>query len=213
MNQKLGVEVKSTGTKSAKQMIRDHYRVIRRQHARQAATTPLAIAPYLEQILKLRPADGTWAVYKTHRDELDLAPAIQSLSARWPHLRWAYPRMNAQDSLEFFVPTASDWLVHSSQILEPNPETSQATTLEELAGVLVPGLAFDRGGHRIGSGKGYYDRALKGFRGLRVGVGYSVQISPDPFPNEQHDIQMDCLLTEKGVVKCERFKNESPTKG
>jgi len=76
--------------------------------------------------------------------------------------------------------------------------------------VLVPGVAFDRAGNRLGRGRGYYDRFLHAlFRryGHRlditlIGFCHSLQVV-DRVPVESHDIPVDCLLTEKGAILCE----------
>lgn len=66
--------------------------------------------------------------------------------------------------------------------------------------VLVPGLAFDRRGCRLGMGGGWYDRVLEEIP-VRVGVGYSWQIL-DEVPVESHDIKLDWLASEAGLWKC-----------
>jgi 5-formyltetrahydrofolate cyclo-ligase len=60
--------------------------------------------------------------------------------------------------------------------------------------VLVPGLAFGPGGRRLGRGKGYYDRLLTGFDGLKCGVAFDEQIRTD-IPMEPHDVLLDCMVT------------------
>ncbi len=73
--------------------------------------------------------------------------------------------------------------------------------LEGLELILVPGLAFDLSGNRLGYGKGFYDRLLKGVRaGVPVvGVAPSQLIVP-ALPAEPHDVRMTHLLSEKGVA-------------
>lgn len=67
--------------------------------------------------------------------------------------------------------------------------------------VLVPGIAFDRAGGRLGYGGGYYDRLLPMLpvRAARVAGAFSVQIV-DAVPSAPHDITIDTLVTEAGVV-------------
>lgn len=68
--------------------------------------------------------------------------------------------------------------------------------------IIVPGIAFDRSGARVGFGKGCYDMLLKSSPSVKVGFCYGFQIC-DEIPFEEHDIKMDYLVTEKGIVKCE----------
>jgi 5-formyltetrahydrofolate cyclo-ligase len=67
--------------------------------------------------------------------------------------------------------------------------------------VLVPGIAFDRSGGRLGYGGGYYDRLLPVLpaRAARVAGAFSAQIV-DAVPSAPHDITMDTVVTEAGVV-------------
>jgi 5-formyltetrahydrofolate cyclo-ligase len=69
-----------------------------------------------------------------------------------------------------------------------------------MQGCFIPGLAFDRIGFRLGWGKGYYDRAFENFRGVKVGVLFSLQLYEPGLPSESHDICMDYLLTEDNIL-------------
>lgn len=66
--------------------------------------------------------------------------------------------------------------------------------------VLVPGLAFDRRGCRLGMGGGWYDRVLAQIP-IKIGVCFRGQIA-DEVPIESHDIKMDWLASEAGLVRC-----------
>lgn len=60
--------------------------------------------------------------------------------------------------------------------------------------ILVPGVAFDLRGARLGQGKGYYDRLLREWQGTTCGVGFDQQLI-DEVPLEPHDVILNCLLT------------------
>jgi 5-formyltetrahydrofolate cyclo-ligase len=65
--------------------------------------------------------------------------------------------------------------------------------------LLVPLLGFDRLGHRLGYGAGYYDRTLEGLPGRRtIGCGFAVQVV-ERVPVETHDRRLDVIATEVGV--------------
>lgn len=66
--------------------------------------------------------------------------------------------------------------------------------------VILPGLAFDKKGVRLGYGKGVFDKLLKASGALRVGLAYEFQIV-DELPGEQHDLVMDLVVTEKNIYK------------
>lgn len=66
--------------------------------------------------------------------------------------------------------------------------------------ILVPGLAFDRNGGRMGFGKGYYDKLLRNSKGKKIGLCYDFQLF-DSIPTQPHDVFMDCIITEKEALK------------
>jgi 5-formyltetrahydrofolate cyclo-ligase len=78
-------------------------------------------------------------------------------------------------------------------IREPGSD-STVLSLNRLDLVLVPGLGFTPDGHRLGRGRGYYDRLLPEIRGLKCGVGFDQQMV-DAIPCESHDVILDCILT------------------
>lgn len=69
--------------------------------------------------------------------------------------------------------------------------------------ILVPGMGFDKKGHRIGFGKGYYDRFLKNTSALKIGLCRDFEIV-DNISNEEWDIPMDMLISEKQVIKIQK---------
>lgn len=70
--------------------------------------------------------------------------------------------------------------------------------------VLVPGIAFDKEGYRIGYGFGYYDKFLKKVpKAVKIGVAFDFQIV-DKIPHEEHDIPVDFIITEERVIECKR---------
>ena len=66
--------------------------------------------------------------------------------------------------------------------------------------MLVPGMAFDLSGNRLGRGKGFYDRILKEASGIKCGVGYDFQLL-EQIPTEPHDAWVDFMLTPSRCVK------------
>ena len=66
--------------------------------------------------------------------------------------------------------------------------------------IIVPGIAFDERGARVGFGKGCYDRLLAESDAVKVGYCYEYQVS-EAIADEAHDMRMDYILTEKGIRK------------
>lgn len=70
--------------------------------------------------------------------------------------------------------------------------------------VLVPGIAFDRGGHRIGYGYGYYDKFLRKVpKAAKIGLCFDFQVV-DRIPKEEHDVPVDLIVTEERVIECRK---------
>lgn len=83
---------------------------------------------------------------------------------------------------------------------EPVPDSQKVLLSHTIDLILIPGIAFDRRGHRIGSGGGYYDRFLARTEAVRIGLSYAFQIT-DRVPAEPHDVKMDLIITEDEVIK------------
>lgn len=78
-------------------------------------------------------------------------------------------------------------------IREPAP-VCKVAELKQLDLVLVPALAFDGHGRRLGRGKGFYDRLLAEVSGTTCGVAFDQQLVP-ALPVEPHDVRLNCILT------------------
>jgi 5-formyltetrahydrofolate cyclo-ligase len=85
----------------------------------------------------------------------------------------------------------------------PEPDTDVRLTIEEIDLIVVPGVAFDTRGWRIGYGGGYYDRLLPRVKGMRTiaALAYEEQIFGELTP-EDHDIGMDLIITDKRTIEC-----------
>ena len=72
--------------------------------------------------------------------------------------------------------------------------------------IVVPGVAFDLAGHRLGHGRGYYDRFLdhRERKGHLVGLCHEFQIVQEPLPVEGHDIRMEIIVTGERIIRCGR---------
>ncbi len=97
-------------------------------------------------------------------------------------------------------------------ILEPPrdrwSETCRQVAIDELDVVMVPGVAFDRVGGRLGNGAGYYDRLLGRVRvdAILAAVCYESQLFPG-LPMESHDVPMDFVITEKTIYTGRRQRD------
>ena len=78
-------------------------------------------------------------------------------------------------------------------ILEP-PDEATEIPASEVDLMVVPGLAFGKDCHRLGRGRGFYDRWLTELAGYKIGVGYDHQLI-ETVPREDHDVQLDGVAT------------------
>jgi 5-formyltetrahydrofolate cyclo-ligase len=92
--------------------------------------------------------------------------------------------------------TGPECLVAGEQFGIGEPTGPIWTDLDAIQIIIVPGVAFDRSGNRMGRGRGFYDRMLKSTVGaLKIGIAYDFQML-DEIPVEPHDVKMDRIITE-----------------
>ena len=94
------------------------------------------------------------------------------------------------------------------QIFEPKPEwrarLDRHVKAAELDLIIVPGVAFDRHGDRLGWGKGYYDRLLRHVRpdAMKIALAFECQLV-DEIPTLPNDVRMDMVITENGIYRAD----------
>jgi 5-formyltetrahydrofolate cyclo-ligase len=115
------------------------------------------------------------------------------------------PWCNEQGELELFhLESMEELAVGMYKILEPRQElrhvASKQVKATDLDIVMVPGVAFDRSGARMGHGKGYYDKLLQHARkdAPLVALAFECQMFPE-IPTAPHDIFMDRIITESAI--------------
>lgn len=131
--------------------------------------------------------------------EADPAGLLEALAARGCHI--AFPRVAARGQpLEFHrIPDGQVLAKGAYGIQEPLDHWPRATP----GLLLVPLLAFDTAGHRLGYGGGFYDRTLAALKAENpearaVGIAYAGQ-QVDILPRDAHDYPLDAVLTEQGL--------------
>lgn len=112
----------------------------------------------------------------------------------------AFPVCQTKESTLIFKKIASfDSLVPSVFGLCEPKEACNLVNPTEKTLCVVPAISFSSDGHRLGYGKGYYDRFLKNFNGISVGFSYSALVC-DSLSHEAHDIPLDMIITESEVL-------------
>jgi len=127
-------------------------------------------------------------------EEIDIRPLLHALHARGhPIVLPVTPKRG--EALSFRLWQPGDVLVREKfGTMRPTGEERVPTFL------LVPLLAFDRFGHRLGYGGGYYDRTLSGLRdAFALGCAYAAQ-EVEELPVAPHDVSLDAVATERGVI-------------
>lgn len=106
------------------------------------------------------------------------------------------------------VEAMTDWIPGKWGVPEPDPSKSPLIEgTDKVDIVLVPGLAYSEDGGRLGYGGGYYDRLYAEFgnngnrQALWIGFAYGAQLVKDILPMEPHDLRLDLLATDEGIIR------------
>ncbi len=131
--------------------------------------------------------------YMPLRDEVDVSPLFQCLEQQM-----YIPAFDEEIGGYRMAKYTPELKKGKFEILEPkNPIWAKA---DELDLILVPGLAFDRTGRRLGRGGGFYDRLLPQYNAIRAGLCFDFQCLEE-IPNEPHDCAMELLVTESKILE------------
>ena len=165
--------------------------------ARAQASAQIAAQPFPLAVSADAVVSGFWPM----RSEIDPLPLMRQLAARGAKL--ALPLVQGRGSpLAFRAYAFGDPLRAGTWgILEPL--SAAPFVAPDL--LIVPLAAFDRGGHRIGYGAGYYDMTLRQLRAQKsivaIGLGFAVQ-EISAVPATAHDERLDLVLTERELIDC-----------
>lgn len=134
---------------------------------------------------------GCVAAFSALPDEPDLSPLLDRCAPR----RLAFPRIEGEHLVFLEVASRSDLSLSRWNLLEPVYREEAVIPVGEIDLLLVPGVAFTRDGHRMGRGRGYYDRLMAHpeFRAKTVGVCFREQVVPE-LPLEPHDLSVTSLI-------------------
>jgi 5-formyltetrahydrofolate cyclo-ligase len=152
---------------------------------------------------------GTVLTYLAFGSEVDLTSLADVTGAAHGHrARFAVPLTHSPDALlTFHLLEGAELRTSRSGFREPLAAAPQVS-LAEVDLVLVPGLAFDVTGARLGYGKGFYDRFLAQLATVDPGVpavGVTLdELVLDALPTDPHDMRVSHLATQSGVKRVER---------
>lgn len=113
------------------------------------------------------------------------------------------PKCNpAQKEMTFRIIDAFDQLENIYYNLEePKEAITEPVSANEIDLLIVPGLAFDVKGYRLGFGGGYYDRFLKTYKGNTAALAFQLQVVSE-IPTEIHDMPVHKIITNNQVILC-----------
>lgn len=154
------------------------------------------------------------AGFMATRSEIDTGPVLAALSRSGKDI--VLPRISttgAAPRLRFHrFDHPSQLLPGAFGVLEPGPETTEVSA-QAIDLFIVPGLAFDRRGIRVGYGGGYYDECLKTVRmdpnsvALFIGFAFDFQLL-ESCPAEEWDVPLDYVITDARIIRCTESDNE-----
>jgi 5-formyltetrahydrofolate cyclo-ligase len=190
-----------------KRELRRHCRTIRDEMPlEKVRTSSRAVCAHLSGWSSFQQAN-TVLSFLAFCNEIDLGPLFD----RWPSKRWLVPRIVdgtelAPGQKPFLVLHAYDpkrLVRHRFGMLEPEPDLPTINP-GKVNVVLVPGIAFDRKGGRLGFGGGFYDRLLPLMPdSVRIGVTFD-ELVLDAIPMEPWDCRVDWLVTPTGLIRTQQ---------
>ncbi len=140
------------------------------------------------------------ALYWPIGNEFDTRRLLETLAQRG--IKTALPRVSIDGNGLYFHAWQWGEPLENSKFSLSEPYNDISTLCTPTL-VMMPLLAFDETGTRLGYGAGHYDRTLEGRNVMKVGIAFDEQRTAMPLPSFDHDIKMDAVLTPSGIS---RFK-------
>lgn len=151
-----------------------------------------AVFERLERLAAFMMSDNI-LMYHSLPDELPTHSFLDKWASK---KRFFLPRVNGLN-LEILPYDKTKLHLGAFHIEEPDGEDNG--NIENIELIIVPAVAYDRSGNRVGRGKGYYDRLMESTKATKVGVAYDFQIVDD-IDAEPHDVKVDILITESKTI-------------
>lgn len=140
---------------------------------------------------------GRVALYMSIDGEVDLSSLFEACQAMGKHV--CIPVFNKHKNLYEFAEITASTIFRTGNYGIREPISPSLVPIRTIDLIFVPGVAFDRKGHRLGRGGGYYDRILAQYRGNTIGIAFKLQIRP-VIPCDPHDIPVQAVVTESEMV-------------
>lgn len=172
---------------------------IRKQNIREdlLAGSNKSVQVSLKRLVDLGFDSGTWALFMPLKDE----PVLLDLPE---DIRPCLPKTQPLTKSMTFVlkESVSRFSKSSLGVEEPDGDSGEEVSKDQINLMIIPGVAFDSSGNRLGRGKGYYDRFLKDYKGVKVGVCAKSRFLDFPLPvDPEFDVKVDFILTEDFIYQ------------
>ena len=182
-------------TQQAKQLLRKEIMLLKRSYSeKELSSFSALIMERLEKNTAFQEANCI-ALYFPLRGEVETTALLE----KWYQEKSFLLPIVDGDDLKFYRYNGIDALtVGAYGILEPQ-QTAEATPIEAIDLIIVPGIACDKQRNRMGRGKGYYDRLLTQSSAQKIGICFDFQLKEE-IPTEIFDIKMNQVITEKQAI-------------
>lgn len=176
---------------TSKKILREAIRQRKRQYSpQQLSDMSLTVVERMKANSQFSHA-RTLFIYSSLSDEVDTTTLLDSLALCGKTV--VLPKVVDAENMELRLYTGREDLAAGSYgIMEPTGKLF--TALHDIDVAVVPGMAFDRNGHRLGRGKGYYDRMLAQMpQAYKIGICFDFQLMEN-IPHDAHDVSMDEVI-------------------
>ncbi len=203
--------MRNSGTEAEKKKkLRSFY--LKKRNRMEPEARKAASERIVERLLKykrLKTAETVF-VYASYKSEVETRTLIDALLRMGKKV--AVPKVLGAE-MAFYEIVSYDTLFPGYQgILEPQVREQEEAFPAEGDVMVLPGVAFDKRGGRLGYGKGFYDRYLAkrkeqtGTKPVLVGLAFCGQLHPGKLPLEDTDEKIDCIITERSAIIPEKRK-------
>jgi len=141
--------------------------------------------------------------YSPIRNEVNTQEIFHSAKSLGKRVGFPVTLTSIRKLLFFEVQDLKELSLGAFGINEPPFLEKSLISLDDIDLLVLPGIAFDERGYRVGYGGGYYDRLIgeSNFNAVKVAIAFDIQIVEN-LPKEPHDKKVDCIITESRMIKC-----------
>lgn len=193
--------------KNDKASLRKNFLALRAEaHAHASASDHAA----MEKNMRSLPAFAnarTLLLYASKDSEAPTLPLASRLLSEGKRVAFPITHLKEKTLALAFISSLDDLVPSSFGVPEPKLSKLSPCAPSVVQAAILPGLAFDAKGNRLGYGLGFYDRFLSQLSCPLIGLAYEAQIS-DSLPHDAHDVPVDFVVTEKRIIDCQPKKTE-----